>query len=68
MTSKYVTSSHAHHVTFPRVFPIVFNMLSSLILLVININQMRCLYAIYKSRDMRAKPEWQGFMNRGVGS
>ena len=25
---------------------------------------MRGLYGIYKSRDSRAKPEWQGFMNR----
>ena len=31
---------------------------------VIVINQMRGLYAIYKSRDTRAKPECQGFMNR----
>ena len=31
---------------------------------VIVINQMRGLYAIYKSRDTRAKPKWQGFMNR----
>ena len=31
---------------------------------VIVINQMRGLYEIYKSRDTRAKPEWQGFMNR----
>ena len=28
------------------------------------INHMRGLYEIYKSRDTRAKPEWQGFMNR----
>ena len=25
---------------------------------------MQGLYEIYKSRDTRAKPEWQGFMNR----
>ena len=31
---------------------------------VIVINQMQGLYAIYKSRDTRAKPECQGFMNR----
>ena len=31
---------------------------------VIVINQMRGLYEIYKSRDTRAKPECQGFMNR----
>ena len=31
---------------------------------VIVINHMRGLYGIYKSRDTRAKPEWQGFMNR----
>ena len=31
---------------------------------VIIINQMRGLYEIYKSRDTREKPEWQGFMNR----
>ena len=31
---------------------------------VIVINQMWGLYEIYKSRDSRAKPEWQGFMNR----
>ena len=31
---------------------------------VIVINRMRGLYEIYKSRDMGAKPEWQGFMNR----
>ena len=34
------------------------------ILYVIVINQMRGLYDIYKSRDTRAKPECQGFMNR----
>ena len=34
------------------------------VLYVIVINQMRGLYGIYKSRDTRAKPEWQGFMNR----
>ena len=34
------------------------------ILLVIVINHMRGLYGIYKSRDTRAKPEWQGFINR----
>ena len=28
------------------------------------INHMRGLYEIYKSRDTRAKPECQGFMNR----
>ena len=28
------------------------------------INHMRGLYGIYKSRDTREKPEWQGFMNR----
>ena len=33
------------------------------ILYVIVINHMRGLYGIYKSRDTRAKPEWQGFMN-----
>ena len=31
---------------------------------VIVINHMRGLYGIYKSRDTRANPEWQGFMNR----
>ena len=31
---------------------------------VIVINHMRGLYEINKSRDTRAKPEWQGFMNR----
>ena len=34
------------------------------IIYVIVINQMRGLYEIYKSRDTRAKPECQGFMNR----
>ena len=33
-------------------------------LYVIVINHMRGLYGIYKSRETRAKPEWQGFMNR----
>ena len=31
---------------------------------VIVINQMRGLYEIFKSRDTRAKPECQEFMNR----
>ena len=31
---------------------------------VIVINHMRGLYGFSKSRDTRAKPEWQGFMNR----
>ena len=35
-----------------------------IIIYVIVINHMRGLYGIYKSRDTRAKPEWQGFMNR----
>ena len=34
------------------------------VLYVIVINHLRGLYGIYKSRDTRAKPEWQGFMNR----
>ena len=33
-------------------------------LYVIVINHMPGLCGIYKSRDTRAKPEWQGFMNR----
>ena len=40
------------------------NVIGSVRIYVIVINQMRGLYEIYKSRDTRAKPEWQGFMNR----